>query len=224
MVQEADSFEEPVDPINSMTGTAASNTVPASQGTATVPDPTPDCPTMGGITNLGTTKAKSYTGGTAKPDWSGLAGPAELKSAEQGRPMLHDTVACSKGTKARRTGIDPPFTIKGKLRQFARRIWNHMLLHGMDTIGGMPDPQKSSVMASIVLDYPRFTKEYVKKHLKNQTQHYDVFDNNNDADATVFLLNSLEPSLRDDWNPRWKRHHSFPSTGFSSSPTFVPCP
>ncbi|CAJ1959927.1 unnamed protein product [Cylindrotheca closterium] len=150
-------------------------------------------PIMGYTMEINSSGDKMAVVGTGKPlkDWSALDTSAPLAfSPNQQRPIYGD----GKYRHLRTQGLPVKFVRKGNLKEFKRQIQEFIEENGFFAITHVPDPV-SGEMLCIVNGHPRFTVQSVTKQVEQQVKCYDKYDKANDAEAKIFLGNSLDPEL-----------------------------
>ena len=155
----------------------------------------PQQPKHGNLIEIGTDVWVAYTGGKPSADWSQLeSAPTTTIGPNQYRATSISTQA--KSQYYRTQGLETKFS-KGKdLQTFQRKIFDHMKLHGMDTITYLEDPYDKSKLVSVVQDYGRYDlEEAIKLANKTRTNHFDKYDDANQVDARKYLMNSLDDEL-----------------------------
>ncbi len=187
-------------------------------------DSSPSCvtkaPTMPAIimgtweeTYPGSGVFNALVGGRPKPDWSGLEEnqPYRAKQGSHYRPV--DPIKRVKGSVYRTQGLDTKFLASHSIHKFQKDVWNHLVLHGLDTIAYLNDPFSPSVMINIVENHPRFCHNHEEAVIlsKKGNENFDDWDKENDADARQFLLNSLDDSLLEAL-----KHHIQPEFSFAT--------
>jgi len=150
---------------------------------------------MGDIIRVGPTDEEAWTGCLPKADWSGLAATALQEPVTPNQFRSSSIATAQKGHNFRKSGLPVKFARSGDLVTFQHKVWNHLVDTGMDSIAYIPDPVDSSLMVNVVEDHGRFTLESVTKQVQSQLTKYDMYDKTNDAEATDFLLDSLEDDL-----------------------------
>ncbi|CAJ1940542.1 unnamed protein product [Cylindrotheca closterium] len=150
-------------------------------------------PIMGYTMEINSSGDKMAVVGTGKPlkDWSALDTSAPLAfSPNQQRPIYGD----GKYRHLRTQGLPVKFARKGNLKEFKCQIQEFIEANGFFAITHVPDPV-SGKMLCIVNGHPRFTVQSVTKQVEQQVTCYDKYDKANDAEAKIFLGNSLDPEL-----------------------------
>jgi hypothetical protein len=183
MSSETESREETV-PIEGPTGGAEATTTYR-----------PTKPTMGGVQKQSDNSYIAYTGGKPQAGWFGPDEPnPKLIMATQCRPTSNG--AATKGMHYRTLGVEPKFTRISDLLTFQKKISDHLVRHGMDTITYLTDPTDSTKVVSILGEHDQFTlKEAKDIEEKDQSSSYDQYDESNIRDSKTFLLNSLDETV-----------------------------
>ena len=140
-----------------------------------------------------------WTGGKPLADWSGLdfdttkPNPAnkDHEQSSQLRPMKN-----SSGFDDRCAGFELKFKRSDDLYKFQRKLLDHFVTRGMDTITYLTDPSDSTEVINILTQHSRVTHEYVKQTAPLQAAKYDAYDCSNDRATRRCLLDSLEASLQ----------------------------
>ena len=164
--------------------------------TPTLATPTVQTPIMGGLTQLAKDETAAWTGGRPKSDWTALdpKAPSTYTSPNQLRPAFAS--ASQKGYNYRRTGLTSKYKLGDDLSVFVSAVWKHLRDTGMDTIAYLPDPEDPTTMNDVVNNHARYTLDSGRKLSHELLSNYNVYDLTNDRAAKDFLLDSLEPSLR----------------------------
>ena len=153
-----------------------------------------------------------YFGGEPLPDWSGLRPKARIRSNMCFRPL--DPVAGQKSTIIRTTGMKEKFAKTSRLTEFQKKVFKHLRDTGLDTVAYLPDPRDASNVLNVVEYHAQFTSDSVAalaSSKKIQAQ-FDEWDKVNDYEATTYLLDSLEVSIREDIDPFLEEQDSFAAT------------
>ena len=153
----------------------------------------PDKPTMGDVLRIGKDDYMPLTGGKPNRDWTGLDVTKSRISALQYRPVGSSSI---KGYTSRTRGLRTKFNKDGELESFVTDVMDHMKQTGLDTITYLPDPEDNNNMTSVVEHHGRFTLEYTKSAAAKVITKWDNYDKENDADAVLFLLNSLNNTFK----------------------------
>ena len=145
-------------------------------------------------------------GGKPKADWSGI----EDKSTRTMSDLCFrsmDPVAGQKSTFYRTKGISTKFDSKHSLTDFQRSVWDHLVKYGLDTISYLPDPRDPTKVLCTVNNHAQFTGDMnLVETSSNKTSNlYDMWDKKHDSEAKEFLLSSLSPDLKKDFEPFYDR-------------------
>ena len=114
-------------------------------------------------------------------------------TALQYRPFGSSSV---KGYTSRIRGLKAKFSKEGELEVFVTEVFDHLKQTELDTITYLPDPANNKEMLSVVEHHGRFTLDYTKAQACIIINDWDKYDKENDAEATLFLLNSLHSNLK----------------------------
>ncbi len=188
-----------LDDISIMSGSTTPPT-PGTSGTGNT-NPTPPTswkpmkPIMGNICRVGKDEEAARTGGLPKSDWSNLDATALNEPVTPNQYRSSSIATSQKVHNYRRTGLKDKFARSGDLVTFQHHVWSHLVDTGMDSIAYVPDPVDPNIMVNIVKDHGRFTLESVSRLIKPQLLKYDSYDKANDAEASEFLVDSLEADL-----------------------------
>jgi hypothetical protein len=144
---------------------------------------------------VGKDEEAAWTGGLPKSDWSNLDATALNEPVTPNQYRSSSIATSQKGHNYRRTGLKDKFARSGDLVTFQHHVWSHLVDTGMDSIAYVPDPVDPNIMVNIVKDHGRFTLESVSRLIKPQLLKYDSYDKANDAEASEFLVDSLEADL-----------------------------
>ena len=142
--------------------------------------------------------------GTPKSDWTGIDSKIPSNAGQQ-RPIYNDKLLSN-----RTSGLSTKFTTTGDLKEFKRQLLEQAKMYGHYTITHAKNPVKSTEMVCIIENHPMFTIESALKMTEDQVQAYDEYDKSNDAEAKLFLTNSLEPTLAAKLHQRVKESDTFP--------------
>ena len=159
----------------------------------------PKSPIMGGIIQIGKDDYMPHTGGKPNAQWTGLEASGTRISVLQYRPIGSSSI---KGYSARTKGLRTKFNKDGELESFVTDVMEHMKQTGMDTISYLHDPadKDKSIdkkeMTTVIEHHGRFTLDYTKEASKVIKLKWDGYDEQNDADAVLFLLNSLNNTFK----------------------------
>ena len=154
---------------------------------------------MGGIIQIGKDDYMPHTGGKPNALWTGLEFVGARISVLQYRPIGSLSI---KGYSARTKGLRTKFNKDGELESFVTDVMEHMKQTGMDTISYLHDPADKDKavdkkeMTTVIEHHGRFTLDYTKEASKVVKLKWDGYDEQNDADAVLFLLNSLNNTFK----------------------------
>lgn len=86
------------------------------------------------------------------------------------------------------------------LASFSGDVNLKLINHGMDSIFHIPDQEGN--MINIITDHARFTLKNVIEHINEgkKQETYDEFDRSNLTDSMMYLLNSIDTSLKQEIN------------------------
>lgn len=185
------------------------NVAPSGPTPTPTDDYKPAKPIMGDLVQVSTTDYCPWTGGRPKHDWSGLSdeAPKTPKSTFQMRPVSPGS--SQKSTTYREIGLDPKFKLTDNLRSFIDNVDLHLTRRGMDSIAYLPDPNDPMSMISTVTDNQKFCLGDALKAQDTLHKKFDTYDMNNDESARLWLLDSLEPTLKETLQLRMLPTHSF---------------
>ena len=146
-------------------------------------------------------------GGAPMKDWSQGLNPQKkvAYSPGQQRPIMGD----AKNRAHRVSGLATKFDLTGNLRKFERGVRQQLQDYGLDTIAHLPDPVTKEPVC-VVTNHPRFNVESAKLMVKDQVSKYDKYDRANDAEAKLFLENSLEESVAERVMSKVSDEDTFP--------------
>lgn len=180
---------------------------PGQPGQQTVPPPPPvytpvptlqpPKPTNGGVVQISGSEYAAWTGGKPKHDWSGLDDKAlkDYTTPNQLRPV--SVSSDQKAYNFRKKGREEKLAMGGDLAAFQKAVRDHLEGTGMDTIGYLPDPEEPTKMIPVIEYYAKYTVEAGRESSDKLYPKFDKYDRTNDKAATEFLLESLDPKLRD---------------------------
>ena len=182
-----------------MSSTASKGDAGSQQGSPGVAAATtgymPTKPVMGGIQKQSDTSNMAWTGGKPRVGWTELEdpNPSSIIATQIRSPSV------SLETKAlyhRTTGLEPKFTRESDLLTFQKKMMDHMIRYGMDTITYLPDPTDPTQVISVLSEHAQFTLKEAKTSEKSKQQGcYDQYDHANVRDSKTLLLNSLDESV-----------------------------
>ena len=167
--------------------------IPAMASTATY---TPTKPIMGGLQQQSDTTWIPWTGGKPRADWTELEEP--IPSVIGSNQYRTNSIGGSTKAEYYRTkGLEDKFSRKGDLLTLQLEVLDHLEKYGLDSIAYLPDPIDNAKMVCVITDHAQFTlKEAKSLENTNQKDKYDMYDKSNIKDAIKFLLNSLDPALK----------------------------
>ena len=139
-------------------------------------------------------------GGKPLFDWSGLDPNVDTSNVTPLRYRSVDPTYDNKGHKVRTTGLDTKFKKGQKLQDFIAEIWDHLIEHGLETISYLVDPHDNSIVTNVVQHHSKFghDMEVAEAAATDFKDLFDEHDQDNDRCATKFLLNSIDPGLKND--------------------------
>ena len=106
---------------------------------------------------------------------------------------------------------DNKFKHGDDLAYFNDNLFEHFKLHGMDTITYRKDETGAGGMYSVIVDYPRFSVEGVKKQWDDTYKaEYDSYNQQNDYSAKQCFFSSLEESLHKNILAKINNKMTFP--------------
>ena len=151
----------------------------------------PKVPTMGGLIHVKHNVYSAWTSGKPLADWTGLdmAAPGYEETAQ-----LHPTYE-DKGFQTHCTGFEAKFTKSSRLHLFQRKLLDHFVTHGMDSITYLLDPAESMTMVNIITHHTHFTTDVVKLAAPLQAAKYDSYDRANDCATRLALVDCLDNTL-----------------------------
>jgi hypothetical protein len=152
-------------------------------------------------------------GGAPKADWSGIEDPSTRLLSDLCFRSL-DPVAGQKSTLYRIKGLSKPFDRSQKLSDFQKRVSDHLIKYGLDTIGFLPDPKDSTKVQSVVTYHARFTGDMDKSLAGSKliSNLFDSWDRKNDYEARQFLLSSLSDEVKDGFETFHEQDDTFSAT------------
>ena len=106
------------------------------------------------------------------------------------RPTYKD-----KGFQTRCTGFEAKFTKSSSLHLFQRKLLDHFVTHGMDSITYLLDPAEQTTMVNIITRHTRFTTDVVKFAAPVQAAKYNLYDRANDRAARLALVDCFDNAL-----------------------------
>ena len=160
----------------------------------------PQTPTMGGLIKVGKDDYMAWTGGQPDTEWLHLEDEnPQPKTVLQYRPSGGNSI---KGYISRTRGLKTKFDKNSELEEFVINIFDHLKQSGLDTISYLPDPAQTKTdtsdneMISVVEHHGKFTLSYTKEEIKKYRERWDTYDKQNDTEATLFLINSLQTNFK----------------------------
>ena len=160
----------------------------------------PKPPKFGGLKQVSNDTWAAWTGGKPHTDWTGLADP--IPSTIDPNQFRVTSISSRAKSKAYRVqGLPKKFSRTGDLQVFQKKVWKHLVEHGLDTITYMTDPTDEKKVVSVVDSHARFdVKEGIKQandmaNTKSIHETWDSYDLDNIRDAKDFLYNSLDDDL-----------------------------
>ena len=156
----------------------------------------PTKPKFGDIKEVGTGTWVAWTGGEPKPDWSELQTIAPT-SIDPNQYRVSSISGRSKSKYYRVQGLETKFTRTSDLQTFQKKVWKHLVEHGMDTITYLEDPATPTQVVSVIDHHARFeVKAGVRAaNLLKTNNTWDGYDLDNIREAKDFLLNSIDDDL-----------------------------
>ena len=101
----------------------------------------PKPPRFGGLKRVSTDTWAAWTGGKPDADWTGLENP--IPSSIDPNQFRVTSISSRAKSKAYRVqGLPKKFSRTGDLQVFQKKVWKHLVEHGLDTITYMTDPTK----------------------------------------------------------------------------------
>ena len=103
--------------------------------------------------------------------------------------------SAQKSHSKRIQGLTPKFKASDNRLTFEHKILEHLELHGLFSISCVPNPADSNEMISCVTNHPRLHVKKLPELIAPQLLKYDKYDLNNDNEAKLFLLNSIDEEM-----------------------------
>ena len=170
------------------------NGAPSNQPTPSVYKPRK--PTMGGVKQIGSDAWVAWTGGKPNKGWKGLEDPNP--TCIEPTMFRSESIGTSAKSRAYRvTGLEPKLSkTPDNLQIYEKKMFEHMKLHGMDTVTYLPSPSGSSDLVCVLTDHGQYDlKQGVTDANTFKKDKYDDYDKRNDKDATSFLLASCDTEM-----------------------------
>ena len=190
------------------TGQLGATTAAGAAVTTSIPKNKPSNPNMGTCeeTYAGSSSYYLVFGGKPKPDWTGIEDITDRTMSDLCFRSL-DPVAGQKSTYYRTKGITTKFEAKDSLNDFQRTVWDHLIKYGLDTISYLPDPKDTAKVLCTVNNHAQFTGDMILVETLSAKvfKNYDIWDKKHDIEAKEFLLSSLSPELKKDFEPFYDR-------------------
>ena len=146
--------------------TTSEESPPIGQSDSDISDPStykPDTPKYGGLTQSGPDYWVPWTGGKPKEDWSGLEKPDPV-TTNPNQYRVTSITSSAKSRVYRIKGLEHKLSRTGDLQLFQRKIMDHLVEFGLDTVTYMVDPTEGNRVVSVIDHHSRFeVKEGVKQ-------------------------------------------------------------
>jgi hypothetical protein len=187
-------------------------TIDALRATSTGPQNTPfkpKPPTIGGVKELTPTDFVAWTGGKPNLEWT-ASDPNNREYISPGQYRSHSVSAAQDSHEIRIAGLATKMTRTGDLKWFGTNVWTHLQDKGLDTIAYLPDSIDKTRVSSVVTEYTRFSVDSAIIQTRLVVKKFDKYDEANDYEACMFLLNSLEPTLAYDLQQDRREDDHFP--------------
>ena len=136
-----------------------------------------------------------YCGGEPKHDWSELTDESKLAPTRATQSCSLSVNDERKASEYRLRGLEQRFKQTDSLEQFQAQVKTHLLKYGLDTISYLPDPVEPTQMVSVVDHHAKFSQETAKQAHYPLRPRFDKYDLENDALASDFLMNSIDPDF-----------------------------
>lgn len=200
--------ENPPSPTSSETSQTMATAVDTSAASPKKPSYQPAAPTMGGLKQTGEDDYVPWTGGEPSPTWDHLdnSDPTNIQPSQY-RPTRVGNAA--KSQYYRTTGLEVKCTRTSDILSLQKKVMDHLVTHGMDTITYLPDPHDATSMVSVITEHAKFTTEVADTCEAPQMKKYDEYDHENVRDAKKFLINSLDEHLEKQIYENCKDEDSF---------------
>jgi hypothetical protein len=152
-------------------------------------------------------------GGAPLPDWSGIKDPSSRLLSDLCYRSL-DPVSGQKSTLYRTKGLSKPYDRSQKLSDFQKKVWDHLVNYGLDTIGYLQDPKDPTKVQSVVQYHARFNGDLSKALAVSKVwkEKFDSWDKKHDFEARQFLLNSLSDEVKSGFETFHERDDTFAAT------------
>ena len=186
-----------------------------SSGTSTPPAPSPKptfqppSPTMGGLVQVSATEWCAWTGGQPNITWTSLSTNAKSDPTNVYQYRPGSPAAAQKSTSHRETGIASPFSRTSNLLDFIDEVNIYLKKTGMDTIAYRESKDSPGEMLFVITDYTKFNLADILTNDSTLRSRFDMYDRNNDDSATVWLLASIDASLRKEVTDRVSKSDGF---------------
>jgi hypothetical protein len=155
-------------------------------------------PTIGGKDEYDY-KEMAWTGGKPNYDWTDhethgteMASPNCWRQANpvyESKAYTKQTEPRSDETKFEKDQAEPT------LNAFAKRVKNHMVEHGMDSIFYVQDPTNLTTMVSVLDNYQLVTPAHVHAEGERLVLLFDKYDKKNNRAAKTYLRASFGPKI-----------------------------
>ena len=152
-------------------------------------------------------------GGKPKFDWSGLDPTSNRIMTDLSlRPL--DPVTGQKSSIYRRAGLSKKFAQAHNLSTFQKKVWDHLVKYGLDTMAYLPDPSELKTVLPVVTHHARFTGDINKATTSsiNLQKKFDLWDMKHDNEAKSFLLDSIDDDILRGLEPFQKTEDTFAIT------------
>ena len=129
-------------------------------------------PTMGGLIQVKHDAYSTWTSRIPLADWTGLDTMAHSYEQTTQLRLTYE----GKGFQTCCTGFEAKFTKSSSVHLFQRKLLDHFMTHGMDSITYLPDPAEPTTMVNIITHHTCFTTDVVKLAAPVQATKYALYD------------------------------------------------
>jgi hypothetical protein len=169
-----------------------------------------DKPIMGGLVEMPNGLTVAWCGTHPNSEWTGPHDSAPPNPAYPGQFRDTSITAAQKSHSKRIEGLVPKFKASDNRLTFEHKILEHLELHGLFSISCVPNPADTKTMITCVTNHPRLQVKMLPTLMAPQLTKYDTYDVNNDTEAKLFLLNSVDDSLATELRSVTMKEDPFP--------------
>lgn len=169
-----------------------------------------DKPIMGGLITMPNGPTIPWCGAHPNSEWTGPDKTALKDPANPGQFRDMQITSAQKSHSKRIQGLAPKFKASDNRLTFEHKILEHLELHGLLSISCVPNPADPTQMINCVTNHPRLHVKKLPALIAPQLSKYDKYDHNNDSEAKLFLLNSIDDILATEIRSVTMKEDPFP--------------